>query len=459
MSRENFTQNKVREFCQDETFRDYLTYVRETDVFLLYDKTERYHKIIPDDLAMEEIIYNWSLSKLDKNISKNLIKDMVYQLKIICYKKLEELSTGFMAFIDKDLDLDTLEFVEHAPEYYAHHKINFKTQELAKPIPQFLKFLREILVKENANPDEDLIMVIQEMMGYYFMEDLNPTVVFFLVGEGANGKSVLIRLIEEMVGENHVSSYSIQNLTTNKFAPVNLIGKKINLCSEEESKYMKADKFKAMITHDMIECEKKYGAKFVCFKPQTKFLFATNEMPGFDSIGKAIQRRLKIIKFHKEIPEEKQDRNLLAKLKTEIPGIIKWAIEGAKRLKNNNYVFTKTDNMTKAYAEFEEVVSSPVQFLREFYIEDEKGFISTNDLYEHYRDWCTGAGGRQKKSASNFGRDLNKVLKLPGKVSWSADLNKNVRGRQLISKQYANPTSTMDTIFEDGQVNAADLVV
>lgn len=456
---QNFTQNNVNQFCQDKQFVDNLTYVREVDTFLLYDENYKYHKFIPTDIEMQDIVLHWAYENVGKNISMTLIKDMVAQIKFRCYRKLDKLPTGYIAFKDKTLDLSRMIWTNHNRDNYAYHKINMERSEMSMKIPRFKKFLEEVIVLPSLEPDYDTIDLVQQMFGYYLMDALKPEVVFFLVGEGANGKSQLVKLLKEMIGHDYSSSFSIQNLTTNRFSAVNLIGKKVNLCSEEESKHMKSDKFKAMVTHDMIECEKKYGAKMICFEPRTKFLFATNNMPGFDSIGVAIKRRVKIIKFFREIPEEAQDKSLFDKLLKELPGIIEWAIEGAKKLIENDYKFVETKNLQDAYSEFEEVVSSPVQFLRENYVESEGGFIPNDELYEHYRDWCIN-NGRNKKSSYNFAKDLKIVLKLPSIVKWCADSNKNKRGRQLIPKDYEDPKQTIQRLGsfdEEGSGEFEDL--
>jgi len=230
---------------------------------------------------------------------------------------------------------------------------------------------------------------------------------------------------------------SIQYITTNKFAPGGLVGKKLNLCNEEESKYLKSDTFKAIVSGDMIQVDRKYSSQ-ISFEPRTKFLFATNELPTFDAINEGIRRRIKIFPFNKFVREV--DRNLALKepfgkgsanpFNDELEYIIAWALRGWKRLKENNYAFTDSSLMNNMMADFENVVSSALMFTRENYKVDKKAFIDNDDLYEFYKLWCI-KDGKKSMSKHKYLKDIRSNMNIESKTKWIGDKNRSMRGLGL----------------------------
>jgi putative DNA primase/helicase len=64
------------------------------------------------------------------------------------------------------------------------------------------------------------------------------------------------------------------------------------------------------------------------FQPTHKFWLAANHKPVIRGTDDAIWRRPRLIPFTVKIPDEKKDRTLADRLKAELPGILRWAIEG-----------------------------------------------------------------------------------------------------------------------------------
>lgn len=295
------------------------------------------------------------------------------------------------------------------------------------------RFLGEVLVRERGlAPDPELARFAQEMAGYLMWPDLRTAAAFFMVGEGANGKSVMIDTLQEMVGgKRHYTALSLESLTTQRFAPALLVGKKVNFCSEEESKYLRSDKFKALTTGDAVLAEQKYEPSFT-FRNTAKFVFATNNMPTFDGIDHGIKRRMRIIPFLRRFEGKERDPFLADELKRSLPEIVGWGLEGMTRLAEQNFQFSGSESMARRIAEFEEETSSAIEFLREHYIEDEDGRKPTGELYGEYRDWCL-KNGRKAMGNRNFGKDLSRACSLEP-MAMRDVRGEVVRGRKLIPR-------------------------
>jgi len=373
----------AKAFAGDEAYAKDLLYCRDWVTFYLY-KNYYYQEINQDE--MYQLIWDFIDENYpETNLTMTLVKDVFLQIGMCCSRVVQSVDTDYIALEDALLNLSDFSLHEFDRKKIAIHKLKVYKEDLNQPTPQFQQFLDTTIVDAKENKDEELQTLVQEMFGYYLINNLKGATVFFLVGQGANGKSVMISVIEEMIGIKAISSMSIQTLTTNRFAPSNLIGKKLNVCNEEESKYLKADKFKAMVTGDSIDAERKFGASF-SFKPKAKFLFATNEMPTFDGLNIGIKRRIKIIPFHKIFTDEEQDKDLTEKLLTEIGGVIGWAIIGAQRFVSNGYRFSNSKVADNAKAEFEDSVSSALAFFNESYTLEESTFISHDNGRDHGDD-------------------------------------------------------------------------
>jgi len=424
-----YNHEMAEAFIRDARYARSLIYIREWNQFCIYE-AGHYRQLNSDDFR--RIFYAFMREQFaDANITMALVNDIIEQVKASLPRVYEEYDSDYIAFNDRLYNLYTYQFEEFDESKITIHYINCSSNELSTPCPQFKNFLETTLVDDNKIPDTGLITLIQEMMGFYMLNDLKAHAVFFLVGRGANGKSVLMNVVKNMIGKDYISALSLQALTTNNFAISGLIGKKVNLCNEEESKYLRSDRFKALISGDPTTAERKHEAAFT-FSPTTKYLFATNAMPSFDGINYGIRRRMKIIPFKRIFKNEEQDKNLSDKLLTELPGIVQFALDGAKRLIENGYNFTATPSVEEALIEFENITSSALMFFRETYMinESKEQFVSSSDMYQEYTDWCT-KNGKHPMSSHNFHRDLTDNI-FDGTHAQTKSVNgHNTRGRYI----------------------------
>jgi putative DNA primase/helicase len=446
IKRKSYNHDIASKFLSQEDYERNLVYCRQYDLFYIY-REGWYEKLLPD--VLNRHIYTFTRANFpDMQITANTIKDVAQQLKWMCYRVIEDVNHKHIAFNDTLYDLEDFKPVPFNREIYATHKLPFNYEDiLTTSIDTFTNFLNTSLVIKDRfdKPDTDLIKLVQQMFGFFLIEDIRAGSAFFLIGDGANGKSVMAQVVQEMVGQEYCSAMSIQTLTTDKFAVQHLIGKKLNVSNEEESKYIRSDKFKALITGELVSAERKFGDSFE-FIPRTKYLFATNQLPTFDGINYGIRRRIKIVPFHRIFKPEERDHNLLRKILKELPGIINWAIQGAKEIVDNNFSFSETKSSREAMQEFENEVSSSVRFVRENYEIDNNSYISNDDLYDAYKNWCEKVG-KKPINLYSFHRDISNTID-GVKVVHQRDLvgtNKRGKNLKLIEEDEINA----DTIFTD----------
>lgn len=452
MPKEKRIQNRqiVDAFLQSEEYKHNLLYCRGFDQFYIY--SNGVYQELPTQKFEQKVWEYLMLNLVDQDVTPATVQNAVQSIKWQIANQVDDMDSPYIAFTDQLYNTDTFGFESFDRTKIVVHHLPFETAKLDMKIPEFRKFLNTTVVKDDMyTPDEELIKVVQEMFGYYLVNNLKAQVVFFLVGPGANGKSVMLNVLEKMIGQKFVSAMSIETLTTDKFATAGLIGKKVNICNEEESRYLRSDRFKALISGDLIQAERKFEGTF-SFHPKTKYIFASNALPTFDGVNYGLKRRIKIIPFKRIFKQHEQNRQMTELLLSELPGIVNWALEGSRRLVNNDYRFTESEAVTEAVYEFESNTSSALLFFRETYSPDreETHFVSNQQIYQEYQSWCMEMG-KKPLNAINFHKDIK--ANIDGiRIGFRRVEGKNSRGYYIHARDWADAPEpevmTTDEIFD-----------
>lgn len=351
----------------------------------------------------------------DFNISSNRIRDVAQLAGDLCPTRVDWLPSRYIAF--SDCLYDTVEWreVPFDGETFTVFGVPYPIEEVKKArMPVFERFLETTFVHEGTKEhDPSLVPVVQEMMGNFLIGSMEACSVFFLVGDGMNGKSKFLEVLVNIVGERFTTACTMEYLSKNNFATANLIGKRLNACAEEESKFLRSDKIKGLVSGDPTTAEFKYGPS-ITFRPTTKFVFASNNLPSFGGIDFGILRRVKIVPFYRNFDgDPERDVNLSEKLKAETPAILWWALEGARRLVGNKFVFSdgESEAILREKRLFTEETNSVAMWFNEnpWEVADPSRTVTNFELYEDYREWCSKMGMKPKNNV-NFGKDFNRML-------------------------------------------------
>lgn len=408
------------EVANSDKYRGNLIYIKELDSLFVWIDGKYYRPV--DSTTMYHDTWNYIFKNHPQvRLTGSMVKDIMAVLPAAINQTHDSIDDHYLSLNDTLIDTDTFEQLPHHASRVATLHFPYTYAEVQEAeCPVFMKFLESILVQEDNTtaPDYELITVIQELVGYLLSPRMDASVAFFFVGGGANGKSTLTNLLSKLLGRDYISAFSIESLTAARsFTVAGIIGKRVNICSEEESKYIRSDKFKAMVSGEMISAERKFGQAFE-FCPTTKFLFCTNSMPSFDGANYGLKRRVKVVPFFRQFENHEQDKQLGKKLLAETPGIIRWALEGLERLHRNNYVFSDAQSaaMRETAIRFVAEISSPVRFFQERY-EVSEDTVACNEIYQDFRRWCEMNGSKPVTSMT-FYKELAANLNIKSFVKW-----------------------------------------
>lgn len=265
----------------------------------------------------------------------------------------------------------------------------------ARPIvgdmPLFTEFLRETF--ENNAPDEQ-IALLQEVFGATVLGTMaryEKAVLF--KGPGRAGKGTMMKVLESTMpveARCAVSPFKWDN----EYYLANLAGKRLNVVGElPDDEAIPAAQFKTVTGRDTLTGRHPAHRPF-SFRNAAAHIFNTNHYVYTKDHSDAFHSRWILLEFvNSRIGREEEiDAGLADRIiKEEMPAIMAWALQGAKRLQDRGY-FLETTVHRRMMDQWRRRTSSVLEFLLD---PDECriGPVDTNQcrrsaFYDAYSQWC-----------------------------------------------------------------------
>lgn len=168
------------------------------------------------------------------------------------------------------LELETGKMREHSEADMSSIQVGYDYEIDAK-CPKWEKFISEVMADR-----EPSMKLLQEMTGYILYSDCSLQKCFFLIGDGANGKSVFLNVIRAVFDAANVSTVEMSSLIE-PFQRINLLSSLVNISTETSSNVKGAESlFKQVVAGETINgCYK--NKDFINFNPRCKLISACNE--------------------------------------------------------------------------------------------------------------------------------------------------------------------------------------
>lgn len=258
--------------------------------------------------------------------------------------------------------------------------------------------------------DPDVVGMMKRYFGYMLSGNVNEQVLAYLHGPGQNGKGIVTGIINLLWGDLCCvlpqESLMVKKMGSggpdSTFASVE--GCLVAVVAElEDGAVFHEAHLKWITGADALLIEQKYekARKIV---PKFKLVICGNVLPVVRGQDKGIWRRFLLIPFTNIIPDDKKDKNLMDKLKAELPGIAQWAIQGWKAYKKIGLAVPHA--VKAATEEYKNEMDVIGHFLSEETKIDAKFEIDSSILYAQYSEWAKRNGHYCFNSAA-FGRKLS----------------------------------------------------
>lgn len=240
-----------------------------------------------------------------------------------------------------------------------------------------------------------------------------------LLGEGRNGKTTFLKLVEEFLGEFNVSHESLKKLNEHEWAPARLNGKLANVNADMSDQSPDSmGMFKQLTGNDTIHGEVKFE-KPIAFENHATMMFACNQMPVLHDDTRGNWRRWQLIQFpyvfddndpdaKDSTPKSVLEERLFSE--EEFSGLLNRCVEEIKAWSDGREFFPEADSWETTRSKMRRAAEPVYDFahicLRPS--EDDDAHIPKEKLRRAYQQYAT-QNGLKKLGPEEFGK---KVLAL-----------------------------------------------
>lgn len=308
------------------------------------------------------------------------------------------------------ISLKTGRTAEHDKKYMISKLAPVTYDENAR-CPRWDRFIDEVTCG-----DKSLQLYLQRMIGYCMTAYTKEQCMFFLYGNGSNGKSVFVDTIAYMLGEYAASCQpeTVMMRDRNNTARGDLArlkGARMVVTSEpNDGCRLDEGIVKQMTggTENKLTARFLYGREFE-FSPEFKIVMSTNYKPVIKGTDNGIWRRVRLIPFTAEFTKENRDPQLTEKLRRELPGILNWAIAGAVGWCKEG--LPPCAIIDEAGQEYRSEMDRVQQFLDDCTTRSESSSTQASTLYKCYKAWCSEQGDRFPVGSTKFFMELKRRFK------------------------------------------------
>jgi putative DNA primase/helicase len=266
--------------------------------------------------------------------------------------------------------------------------------------PTFEAFLKRIL------PSEALRSFVRRVVGYAATGGVSEEILTILHGTGANGKSTLINIILDALGDYAMQAAPDLLLAKRDSHPTelaDLFGARFVASVEtDDGRRLSEGLVKQLTGRDPIKA-RRMREDFWQFEATHTLFLATNHRPEVRGTDHAIWRRIKLVPFGVVIPEADQDKKLPAKLRNELPGILAWIVRGCLEYQRDGLGEPQeVKSATEGYRADMDVLAA---FIGDCCVVHPSATAQATPLFNAYQEWCK-QGGEAEISQRRFGQQL-----------------------------------------------------
>jgi putative DNA primase/helicase len=372
---------------------------RSTEVIYLY--TEKFGVYRKDG---EQILRTLIDQVLKTSSSTQRINETISLIKIKTYAIIKP--SEKIAVLNGILDVKTGTLQPFSKHEIITNQLNVKYNENVKS-EKWIQFVEQIL------PSKEDQLQLQEWSGYALIKGYPKHVFMWLYGpKGRNGKGTWARTISDILGAENYSNIPIDDLDgKNRFAIYTLKHSLMNFSSEPRTnRTLTIELIQSLTGEDQIEAERKGVQERFKMENEAKLTIMGNSFPRIHNPTDAFWERILILTFPNQFTGSNQkvriEKEWLENSKDR-SGILNWMIDGAKRLIENNFVFTESKSQNDIIIQFKRASDNIGAFIVEVIALDLKAVTPKADVQKHYIDYCISIDTQAQPPAKLNAKLLN----------------------------------------------------
>ena len=312
-------QNTI-DLCDEIMSRHNFLALRDTGEVLYYENG--IYKLDGETIIKEEA------QRLVEKCTTRMRNEILNAIRVSTYVDSDAFDSDPMlvSTVDGILDMTTMKVLPHDPKIAFRTKLNARHDPKAVPA-KFLRFLVEVIEYPH-----DRQTILEMFAAALLRNAFNPAKAVILVGDGANGKSVLLRTMLDVFGYNNASAVSTCGLLRNRFSKADLDSKMLNIYGDISPRdFKRLHELNGIIIGEEVVAKRKYKKPFMV-RPYAKIFFTVNYLPS--NMDDPIYKNFIIIRFSKQFKGSDCNPNILAELTTEEEksGILNLLVGNARKL-------------------------------------------------------------------------------------------------------------------------------
>lgn len=376
---------------------------------LIYDEPMGYFKRWTKKIFPRWLRQAFSGRPAEKRLSRRMAEDVFD--RIVATPSIEDAledfapEQPFLNVLNGVVDIQNGKLLEHSPEYRFTSVIHANYLGKKANAPRKFNAMLDGWFPDTPDGRQQLL----ECLAYLFSEYHTAKVAFYCVGAPNTGKSVLLNLIELMLGDDAVSHVPLEQFGDKHILPT-LYGAKVNCYAERDEggkPLTKTGAFKAYVGGDWLLANPKHLPPFK-FKAKGKPIFMSNRPLRIDPriSEDALSQRFIFIEFCNPVKKENRiavfERVLFTEERDEIltmlvPVLRHWLENGRK--------FTESEGAKRLMEYLLEQKCSLEEFVESSCRLHPNGFTMIWKLVEEY-EWFCEANALEALTPTVFIRDL-----------------------------------------------------
>ena len=287
------------------------------------------------------------------------------------------------------IDLRTGSLITGRPELLVSRSTGIAYDPSASA-PRWERFLTEVLPA-----DDDVQAYLRQIAGYLLTGETNVQQMWILHGRGANGKTVLVRTLLDLLGDyGQQAPRSVLLGSERHGGPrtdiTRLDGMRLVALTEtDRSDAFSESRVKELTGGERVVARRLYAEEME-FVPQAKFILSTNTLPTVRGSDNGIWRRLVVIPFTQTFTNP--DPMLIGALQAELPGILAWAVRGAQEFYAAGQSLTTPAAFRATSDEYRRAQDHLSQFIQACCILEPTVRATSDELRRAYKAWARDEG-------------------------------------------------------------------
>lgn len=293
--------------------------------------------------------------------------------------------------------------LEHTPSWFSTSKLAFPFDEHAI-CPNWNEFLDDVF-----NGDAESIDLLQKWFGYLLTPDNSLQKILFVIGKKRSGKGTIVQIMKSLFGQANITTPKLNDFSRD-FGLQSLTNKSVGIIADARLP-KRADEIAIMEAllsisgGDPQDIHRKFKDALSGYQLPTRFTIFSNEVPNLKDFSEAFVSRCMFLSMPNTYLG-REDFGLLDRLRSELSGILNWAIVGRHLLNKSKHLV-----QPKKGAVLAESLKSPVLRFCEKRIEftkHEEDCIDTKTLFDAWQNWV------EKNELDCLGTSQSLARKLKG---------------------------------------------